>query len=114
MAPLEVRRHRCRTCIYRQDAPVDIPKLEAEVLPLGGFRVCHHTIDVCCAGFYAKHRDSLKSWSSFVRVDTDFIPDYEWPEGIAACSDCGHPGGDHAPGCYWAFGKKGWREVMGL
>lgn len=53
----------CATCIYRPDSPLDIARLEAAIAdPHGGFtghRVCHHSHDACCAGFWARHRDKF-------------------------------------------------------
>ena len=59
----KVQARACPTCIYRSDSPLDIRKLEADVADkYGGFhgwRVCHHTRDVCCAGFWARHRNKF-------------------------------------------------------
>lgn len=59
----KVQRSACATCIYRTDSPLDLARLEAEIAdPHGGFtghRICHHSRDACCAGFWARHRDKF-------------------------------------------------------
>lgn len=58
-----VRAKACATCIYRKDSPLDIGKLEADVADkhmaglFAGYRVCHHSKDACCRGFWNRHRD---------------------------------------------------------
>jgi hypothetical protein len=56
----KVQRRRCATCIYRKDTPLDIEKLENDVRDryggFKGYRVCHHSKDVCCRGFWDKHK----------------------------------------------------------
>ena len=55
-----VRASACATCIYRSDNPHDIETLEAEVRdPHGfvtGYRICHYHDDVCCRGFWNRHK----------------------------------------------------------
>jgi hypothetical protein len=50
--------------IYRPDSPLDLAKLEADVADgYGGFkghRVCHHSDDACCAGFWARHKNEFQ------------------------------------------------------
>lgn len=59
----KVQRAMCATCIYREDNPLDVEQLEAQVADpqmAGHFRqhrVCHHSHDACCAGFWARHKD---------------------------------------------------------
>jgi hypothetical protein len=56
----KVQRRRCATCIYRKDTPLDIEKLENDVRDryggFKGYRICHHSKDVCCRGFWDKHK----------------------------------------------------------
>lgn len=53
----------CATCIYRPDSSLNIKKLEADVADphmkgfFKGYRVCHHSKDLCCRGFWEKHKD---------------------------------------------------------
>lgn len=53
----------CATCIYRPDSTLNIKKLEADVadphMPgfFKGHRICHHSNDVCCRGFWEAHKD---------------------------------------------------------
>lgn len=72
----------CSTCIYRKDSPLDLAKLEADVADQhGGFkghRICHHSEDVCCRGFWNRHRNEFAVGQiaqrlglvEFVEVDT--------------------------------------------
>ena len=57
---LRVQRRMCVTCIYRDDSPLNIKALEARIRdPYGGFsgyRVCHHSNDACCRGFWNRHK----------------------------------------------------------
>lgn len=59
----KVQKKACETCIYRKDTHFDIKKLEAEIADdhmegfFKGHRICHHSDDVCCRGFWNKHRD---------------------------------------------------------
>jgi hypothetical protein len=78
----KVQRRLCPTCIYRPDSPLDLAKLENQVRdPYVGFksyRVCHHSTDVCCRGFWNAHRDEFQAGQmaqrlgcvEFVEVDT--------------------------------------------
>jgi hypothetical protein len=63
--PFHVQQKPCRSCIYRTESPLDLSRLEAAIADpqMPGFfttyRVCHHSEDVCCAGFWARHRDAF-------------------------------------------------------
>jgi hypothetical protein len=54
----------CATCIYRKDSPLDLTRLEGEIAdPYGGFkgwRICHHTDDACCRGFWNRHKNRFQ------------------------------------------------------
>ena len=62
---LKVQRKQCRTCIYSKRSPSrrTVAQLEGEItdphLPwfFKGYRVCHHSSDAVCAGFWRRHRD---------------------------------------------------------
>jgi hypothetical protein len=60
---LKVQRRMCATCIYRPDSPLDLKKLEDDVrdphMGFKGHRVCHHSTDVCCRGFWEAHKDEF-------------------------------------------------------
>lgn len=74
----------CATCIYRPDSPLDLEELENVVRDphLEGFfkahRTCHHSKDVCCRGFWERHKDHFTAGQlaqrlcavEFVDVDT--------------------------------------------
>jgi hypothetical protein len=77
----KVQRRPCRTCIYRKDSPLDIVKLENDVRDRYGFvgyRVCHHSKDICCRGFWNRHKWAFAAGQiaqrlnmvEFVDVDT--------------------------------------------
>jgi hypothetical protein len=60
---LRVQSKKCATCIYRKDSPLDLAKLEGAIADkYGGFtghRICHHSKDAVCSGFWAKHKDKF-------------------------------------------------------
>ena len=77
----------CATCIYRPDSPLDLKKLEDDVRervrgkPIDffkGYRICHHSKNVCCRGFWQRHKDKFQLGQmaqrlglvEFVEVDT--------------------------------------------
>lgn len=78
----KVQKKACSTCIYRKDSPLDLKKLENDVRDNHGFfkghRVCHHSKDVCCRGFWNRHKDKFTlgqlaqrlNFVQFVEVDT--------------------------------------------
>lgn len=83
---LEVQRSQCSSCIYKQDSPLQVDRLEAAIADphFKGFfisyRACHHAPDkrsVCCAGFWARHKNHFTLGQlaqrfglvRFVRVD---------------------------------------------
>lgn len=59
----KVMNKQCSTCIYRPDSPLDLQKLEADIADkYGGFnshRICHHSKDACCRGFWNRHKDKF-------------------------------------------------------
>ena len=81
---LKVQKRACSTCIYRKDSALDLKKLEADVadpyMPgfFKGHRVCHHSDDACCRGFWNRHKDKFAlgqiaqrlGFVKFVTVDT--------------------------------------------
>lgn len=81
---LKVQSKQCATCIYRADSPLDVRALEAEIADpfmAGHFRshrVCHHSSDAVCRGFWNRHADDFDAGQlarrlglvAFVRVDS--------------------------------------------
>lgn len=59
----KVQKKSCSTCIYKKDSPLDIKELESQVRDKYGFfkgyRICHHSDDVCCRGFWNKHKNEF-------------------------------------------------------
>lgn len=59
----KVQAKACVTCIYNKDSPLDLEKLEAEVrdphVGFRGHRICHHSEDACCRGFWNRHKDEF-------------------------------------------------------
>jgi len=78
----KVQKRACATCIYRKDSSLDIKKLENDVrdrfMGFKGHRICHHSKDVCCRGFWNRHKDEFPAGQiaqrlklvKFVSVDT--------------------------------------------
>lgn len=62
---LRVQRAICATCIYRPDSALDAKVLEQQVadprMPghFAKFRICHHSTDACCRGFWDRHKDKF-------------------------------------------------------
>lgn len=60
----KVQRRMCVTCIYRPDSCLNLEHLENQVRdPYVGFRahrICHHSNDVCCRGFWEAHKDEFQ------------------------------------------------------
>lgn len=60
---IKVQAKACSTCIYRKDSPLNIKLLEEQIADpymegfFKGHRICHHSDDVCCRGFWNKHKD---------------------------------------------------------
>lgn len=59
----EIQKRMCATCIYRPDSTLDINALEAQVADryggFDGYRVCHHSKNACCRGFWDRHKDKF-------------------------------------------------------
>lgn len=64
-----VQKRCCRTCIYRPETHFDIEHLENQVREkarattidfFAGYRVCHHSKDACCQGFWSRHKDKFQ------------------------------------------------------
>ena len=60
---MKVNSKQCKTCIYRPDSPLDLKRLESEITHphmegfFKGHRTCHCSEDVCCRGFWNRHKD---------------------------------------------------------
>ena len=77
-----VQKKMCSTCIYRPDSHLDLKTLEDAVrdphMGFNGHRICHHSKDVCCRGFWEAHKDDFPLGQiaqrlnavEFVEVDT--------------------------------------------
>ncbi len=73
----------CSTCIYRKDSPLDLKQLEDAVrdryMGFWTHRVCHHSEDACCRGFWNRHKDRFQAGQIAQRlnlvqfVDEDII-----------------------------------------
>ena len=81
----KVQKKQCATCIYRKDCALDIKRLEDQVrdkyVGFKGHRICHHSKDVCCRGFWNRHKDEFPAGQiaqrlnavEFVDVDVDKV-----------------------------------------
>jgi DNA-binding XRE family transcriptional regulator len=88
---LLVQRRQCATCIYRKESRLSLAKLEADIADprkagyFLGYRVCHHSKDVCCRGFWNRHRwrftlGQIAQRLGFVRyVDVDRFAEERTP-----------------------------------
>jgi hypothetical protein len=82
---LRVQSKACSTCIYRPDSPLDLEKLEDDIKDphckdmFRGHRICHHSEDAVCAGFWARHKNKFplgqiaQRLSLVVLVDDDTL-----------------------------------------
>lgn len=80
----QVQAKMCATCIYRKSWQLDLKRLEAQVADpkmrgfFRGHRICHHSKNVCCRGFWNRHKDKFAlgqiaqrlGMVQFVSVDT--------------------------------------------
>lgn len=78
----KVQARACITCIYKKSSPLDLGILEDAVrdphMGFKGHRICHHSDDVCCRGFWNRHKDKFAAGQiaqrlnmvEFVSVDT--------------------------------------------
>ncbi len=83
----QVQRRQCATCIYRDDSPLDIEVLEAQVadkyVGFRSYRVCHHSDGACCAGFWARHKDEFQLGQLAQRLGlVKFVDDDDTYEAI--------------------------------
>jgi len=82
---MRVQKTQCSTCIYRPDSPLDLAMLEADAADgYGGFkghRICHHSDDACCAGFWARHKDEFQLGQIAQRLGVvEFVQDDKFRE----------------------------------
>jgi len=80
----KVQRTACSTCIFKKSSPLDLDRLLNEIRdPYGGFsghRICHHSEDACCAGFWKNHKDEFalgqiaQRLGMVEKVDADILP----------------------------------------
>ena len=75
----KVQKKACSTCIYRKDSNLDIAVLEKQVrdkyMGFKGHRICHHSKDSCCRGFWNKHKDEFPSGQIAQRLGmVEFVP----------------------------------------
>jgi hypothetical protein len=60
-----VQKKMCATCIYRPDSPLDLKRLEDAIrdpFPFDAFRtyrICHHSENICCRGFWDAHKNEF-------------------------------------------------------
>ena len=61
----KVQAKQCDTCIYNKNSPLDLNKLEKDISDpaMNGYfkswRICHNSDDVCCRGFWNKHKNDF-------------------------------------------------------
>jgi hypothetical protein len=76
----KVQRRPCSTCIYRADSTLDLAALEAAVrdehVGFKGHRICHHSDDACCRGFWNAHKDEFTAGQIAQRLNfVEFVDD---------------------------------------
>lgn len=53
----------CASCIFRRGSPLDLDLLLSEIADahdgFSGHRICHHSRDACCAGFWSRHKNDF-------------------------------------------------------
>jgi hypothetical protein len=60
---MKVQRHQCETCIYKSGLSWPIEEYENAIRDphmngfFSGHRICHHSDEAICAGFWARHKD---------------------------------------------------------
>lgn len=71
----------CSTCIYRKDSSLDLKRLEDQIRDKRGFmqghRVCHHSKDACCRGFWNAHKDDFPAGQIAQRLDLVTFVDHD-------------------------------------
>jgi hypothetical protein len=83
---MRVQKKQCKTCIFRSD--VWPPERLAELLDqirdpkmdgfFDGYRLCHHSNDAVCAGFWARHKDDFALGQIAQRLAfVEFVEDTE-------------------------------------
>lgn len=80
IARFKVQEKQCETCIYRKDSPLDLETLEQavrdEYVGFNGYRICHHSDDACCRGFWNAHKDEFAAGQIAQRLGlVEFIND---------------------------------------
>src|SRR5476651_1171374 len=83
IGPLKVQRRQCATCIYRPDTPYALAQLEDEVrdpyVGFKGYRICHHSDDACCRGFWNRHKDEFAAGQIAQRLGlVEYVNDDNW------------------------------------
>lgn len=60
---LRVQKRPCKTCIYTTCTPDHLAQLEQAIADpqmagfFRGYRICHHSRNVCCRGFWERWKD---------------------------------------------------------
>lgn len=78
----KVQKRMCATCIYKPNSGFDIKHLEDQVRDpnmagfFKGYRVCHHSHDACCRGFWEAHKDNFTAGQLAQRLGcTTYVDD---------------------------------------
>ena len=76
----KVQRTPCSTCIYRADSTLDLAALEDAVrdehVGFKGHRICHHSGNACCRGFWNAHKDEFAAGQIAQRLNfVEFVDD---------------------------------------
>jgi hypothetical protein len=72
---IAVQKKACATCIFRKDSPLDLATLLDAIRDkrapgfFKGYRICHHSHDACCRGFWNRHKDHFQQGQVAQRLD---------------------------------------------
>ena len=83
LGAFKVQAKPCRTCIYGKDTLLNIEGLEDRVrdphLGFKSFRICHHSDDACCRGFWNRHKDEFAAGQIAQRLGlVEYVNDDNW------------------------------------
>jgi hypothetical protein len=94
---LKVQRRQCSTCIFRPDSPLNLAALLRAVADphMAGFfrgsRICHHSNEAVCAGFWARYKDKFTVGQVAQRLDLVEVVDHDTLEGLGNEADMAAP-----------------------
>ena len=110
---LKVQRRQCSTCIFRPDSPLNLAALLRAVADphMAGFfkgsRICHHSNEAVCAGFWARYKDKFTVGQVAQRLDLVEVVDHDTLEGLPNAADMASAGAGGVGVCATAASAPG-------